>query len=55
MYIQESKIQSILSPEILFPFFSFQKEESSFKAREPLVYADGLETGLKPGGEGVYF
>lgn len=51
MYIQQLEIRSILSPEILFSFFSFQKKESSFKAREPLVSVDGLEAGLKHGGQ----
>lgn len=51
MCIQELKIRSILSPEILLSFFPLQKEESSFKAREPLVFVDGLEAGLKPGRE----
>lgn len=39
-----------MSRNIIF-FFSFQKKKSSFKAREPLVYVDGLEAGLKPGGQ----
>lgn len=51
MYIQELKIRCIVCPEILFSFFPSQKKKSCFKAREPLVYVDGLEAGLKPGGQ----
>lgn len=41
------------SRNIIFFFFfcPFQKRESSFKAREPLVYVEGLEAGLKHGGQ----
>lgn len=39
-----------MSRNIIF-FFSFQRKKSGFKATEPLVYVDGLEAGLKPGGQ----
>lgn len=48
------KDRGILRPEIFFfssPPKKKKKKETSCKARDPLVYVDGLEAGLKPGGQ----
>lgn len=52
MYIQELKIDAFYVQKYYFIFSSPpKKKESSCKAREPLVYVDGLKAGLKPGGQ----